>query len=450
MLKKGILHKLLGVAIVLSGLMISGADMSAAGSFKPIKYEMEKLDNGLTVIYHVDKSAPVVATVVHYNVGSHDENKDHTGYAHFFEHLMFEATDNIPRASIDKYVQEAGGELNAYTAFDQTVFHFSLPSNEIKLALWVESQRMRSLHVDTIGVETQRGVVIEELKMRTTNQPFGTLIGKFCANMFPGSGYSWSVIGSEEHLKVATISDFKNFYDNFYQPNNATLVIAGDIDVKEVKKYVRDYFGILPNAPEPKRNDYKLQPLTKEYRETVIDDKAPMPALFMGFQGPTLSDADYYACSLLTDILASGESSRLYQRLVDKDQIAVESSFSPFSLRGAGALMVEAVITPESTPEKVEKVIMEEINNLITNGVTNEELQKAKNIREASFVFEKKDLMGKAQDLARYQTFFGDASLINTELDKFLKVTKDDIVKAAKKYLATDKKVVLIYQPKNS
>lgn len=450
MLKKGILHKLLGVAIVLSGLMISGADMSAAGSFKPIKYEMEKLDNGLTVIYHVDKSAPVVTTVVHYNVGSHDENKNQTGYAHFFEHLMFEATDNIPRASIDKYVQEAGGELNAYTAFDQTVFHFSLPSNEIKLALWVESQRMRHLHVDEIGVETQRGVVTEELKMRTTNQPFGTLISKFCANMFPGSGYSWAVIGSEAHIKDAKISDFKAFYDNFYQPNNATLVIAGDIDINEVKKYVREYFGGLEKAPEPKRNDYKLQALTKEYRETVIDDKAPMTALFIGFQGPTLSDPDYYAASLLSDILASGESSRLYQRLVDKDQIAIESSFSPFVLRGVGALLVEAYIDQAHTAEQAEKVILEEINKVITNGVTDEELQKAKNIREASFVFEKKDLMGKAQDLARYQTFFGDASLINTELDKFLKVTKDDIVKAAKKYLATDKKVVLIYQPKNS
>ena len=449
MYKKSILHKLLGVAIVLSGLFITGSELSAASSFKPIKFEMEKLDNGLTVIYQVDKSAPIVATVVFYNVGSKDEDTNKTGYAHFFEHLMFEATNNIPRASIDKMVQEAGGELNAYTSFDQTVFHFSLPSNEVKLALWIESQRMRQLKVNEIGVETQRGVVTEELKMRTTNQPFGTLIGKICSTMFPGSGYAWSVIGSEQHIKDAKISDFKAFYDNFYQPNNATLVIAGDIDVKEVKKYVRDYFGVILKAPEPKRHEYKLQPLTKEIRETVIDDKAPMTALFIGFQGPKLSDPDYYASTLLTDILAAGESSRFYQRLVDKDQVAVETSFSPFVLRGAGAFLVEAYIAHDKTPEQAEKAIMDEINKLIISGVTDEELQKVKNIREAGFVFEKKDLMGKAQDLARYYTFFGDPGLINTELDKFLKVTKEDIIKAAKKYLATDKKAILIYEPKN-
>jgi predicted Zn-dependent peptidase len=450
MYKMSFLNKFLGTVIVATSMLLSNATLSAGEGFKPIKFETEKLDNGLTVIYHVDKSAPIVATVVHYNVGSKDEDLDKTGYAHFFEHLMFEATDAIPRATIDKLVQEAGGELNAYTSFDQTVFHFSLPANEVRLALWVESQRMRHLHVDEIGVETQRGVVTEELKMRTTNQPYGSLIQKLCSSMFPGSGYAWAVIGSEEHIKRATIQNFKDFYDNFYQANNATLVIAGDFDIKDVKQYVRDYFGSLPKAPEPKRHDYQLQPLTKEIRETVEDDKAPMTGLFIGFQGPKLNDPDFYAASLLTDILAAGESSRFYQRIVDKEQLAVETSFSPFILRGAGAFLVEAYVAKDKTPKEVEKAIMEEINKVVADGVTDAELTKAKNIREAQFVFGKKDLMDKAQELARNSVFYANPGLINTELDKFLKVTKDDIIKAAKKYLATDKKVVLVYTPKNS
>ncbi len=436
--------------IIGATIMISAVFSANSADFKPIKFEKETLDNGLNVIYYQDKSAPIVSTVIHYNVGSHDEDMDKTGYAHFFEHLMFEATDDIPRATIDKNVQAAGGELNAYTAFDQTVFHFTLPSNEIKLALWMESQRMRRLHVDKIGVETQRGVVTEELKMRTVNQPYGTLLSKFCAAMFPGSGYSWSVIGSEEHIKRATIENFKNFYDNFYQPNNATLVVAGDFELNEAKQYVRDYFLQYPKAQEPKRHDYELQPLTKEYRETVIDDKAPMTALFIGYPGPTIYDKDYFAASLLSDILSAGTSSRLYQRLVNNEQIAVEAAFAPFIFRGAGAFLVQSVMMSGKSTDQAEKVIKEELDKLIKFGVTDEELAKAKNIKETQFVFGKKGLMDIAQDLARCQVFYGDPGLINSELDKYMKVTKEDIMNVAKKYLNTDKKVVLIYKPKEA
>lgn len=445
MLKSKFYQIILGVAVMISS--VAGAK---AADFTPIKFEKEVLENGLTVIYYMDKSAPIVSTVVHYNVGSKDEDTDKTGYAHFFEHLMFEATDAIPRATIDKNVQAAGGELNAYTAFDQTVFHFTLPSNEIKLALWMESQRMRKLHVDEIGVETQRGVVTEELKMRTTNQPYGTLLSKFCAATFPGSGYSWAVIGSEEHIQRATIQNFKDFYDNFYKPNNATLVIAGDFELNDAKQYVRDYFGQYAKGDEPKRHNYQLKALDKEYRETVIDDKAPMTALFLGFQGPNMKDPDFFAAELLSDILSAGESSRLYQRLVNKDEIAVEAGFSPFIFKDAGAFLVQAVLPKDKTPEQAEKVIMEELEKLAKNGVTDEELTKVKNIRETSFVFGKKGLMDVAQELARFQVFYGDASRINTELEKYMKVTKEDIQKLAQKYLTTKNKVVLVYQPKNA
>ena len=446
-----VLTKIIGVAAVLTSLYFAGAaNALAAGDYKPIKFEKETLPNGLKVIYYVDNSAPVVSTVCHYNVGSQDEDLNKTGFAHFFEHLMFEATDAIPRATIDKYVEEAGGDLNAYTSFDQTVFHFTLPSNELNLALWMEGQRMRKLHVDQIGVETQRGVVSEELKMRTLNQPYGTLLYKICKNMFPGSGYEWPTIGSIDHIANATIKDFKDFYDNFYQPNNATLVVAGDFKIEDAKKSVREYFGSYAGGNLPKRHEYILKPITKPYRETVIDDKAPMTALFIGFQAPSLLDADYYAMSILASILSEGESSRLYQRLVNTDQTAVQVEFSPFALRRAGAMLAEAFVAQGATCDVVEAAILDEINKVVLNGVSDQELEKAKNICETQFVFGKKDLLSIAQELAKDEVFFGDAGVVNTELSKYMAVSKEDISRVAKKYLATDNRVVLIYQPKDN
>lgn len=447
MRKFNFLTKLLGMVLVLSAAMSISASASEKKSFNPLKFELDSLPNGLHVIYHVDKSAPVVATVVHYKVGSKDENPSKTGYAHFFEHLMFEATTNIPRETIGKYIEEAGGSLNAFTMFDQTVFHMELPSNEIKLALFIESQRMRSLKVDSIGVATQKGVVTEELKMRTQNQAYGSFLPKLCQHLFTGSSYEWPVIGSIEHIQKATIEDFRGFYNNFYQPNNATLVIAGDFDIKEVKKYVRDYFGPIPAAPAPKRNPFVLPELTSGYREVIQDEKAQLPAVMMCYRGPSLGDEEYYATSLLSDILASGESSRLYQRLVDKDQIAVASELEPLSLQYAGALIFIGVAAPGKEYASVEKAMQDEISKLIQNGVTDEELTKAKNIKEASFVNSKKNCLEKAQDLARYYSFYNDASLVNTEIDKFNAVTKEDILRVAKKYLGTDKFIVLTYVP---
>ncbi|MGA2297859.1 MAG: pitrilysin family protein [FCB group bacterium] len=420
---------------------------TAYSQFNPIKFVRDSLPNGLEIIYNIDKSAPIVATVMHYRVGSKDEIPGKTGYAHFFEHLMFEATKDIPRATIDKYVQEAGGTLNAHTSWDETVFFFKLPANQIKLALWIESERMRKLKIDSIGVETQRGVVIEELKMRTDNQPYGSLIQKMCENLFPGTSYGWAAIGFIADIKKAAISDFRQFYDNFYQPNNCTLVISGDIDVDSVKQYVRDYFGIYPKGKDPVRNNFDLKPLEKAYSEKIEDPKAQLPALFIGFRGTKLNDQDYYALSLLTKILANGESSRLYQRLVDKEQVAVQSTVIPLSLQYAGAILLIGVCAPEKSLKELQEVALDEINNVIKNGISDEELTKAKNITEAEFVADKKSVLSKAQTLATYNSYYHDPGLINSEIEKYNKIKIDDLMRVAKKYFGTDKMVVLTYVP---
>jgi len=417
--------------------------------FNKITFVKDSLPNGLRVIYSVDKSAPVVAVVVNYMVGSKDENPERTGFAHFFEHLMFEASKNYERASIDKFVDEAGGVLNASTGFDQTSYFIKVPSNEIRLPLWIESSRLRGLKVDTIGVETQRGVVKEERKMRSDNTPYGTMLEKTVEHLFRGSSYAWPPIGSEQHIDKATIDEFRKFYDNFYQPNNAIIAIVGDIDIQETKKMVRDYFGSIPAAPKPIREPFKITELQKGYRETIEDVKAQLPAVFISFRAPSMTDNDSYPFELLNRILSRGQSSRLYQRLVDKEQVAVQAASDILTFQKAGGVLFYGIAAPGKKIEDVEKLIYQEIDNIIKNGISDEELIKAKNILEAEFIRDKKNVLKKAQDLSMTWQFLGNPDLVNTELEKYLNVTKEDIIRVAKKYLDTDKKVVLVYLPKN-
>lgn len=441
-------RKLSQYYFVLTLVFVCFSALPIFGQMNPIKFEEYNLPNGLHVILHQDKSAPLVATVLHYRVGSRDENPQRTGFAHFFEHLMFEATDDIPRATIDKYIEGAGGSLNAYTSFDETVYHFEVPSNEIKLALWIESERMRKLHVETAGVETQRGVVKEERKNRNDNTPYGTWFEKMFKNLFTSSSYSWTPIGSAQHIDVATIAEFKEFYNKFYQPNNGTLVIAGDFDPKMAREYVDAYFGIYPKGAEIKREEFKLPELPSEYRETVEDNKAQLPAVYIGYRGPKKGDPDSYAIDMLNTILAGGQSGRLYQRLVDKDQIAVQSYSFNQDLQYSGMLAAVGIVAPGKSTGEVERAIYSEIEKIQKDGVTDEEFQKARNSEEDKFIFGKKNALEKAQALAKYYVYFGNTNEINTELQRYYKVTKADIQRVAKQYFSPDKRVVLTYIPK--
>lgn len=434
------------ILIIFLGLFVNQA--FSEESFNKISFVKDSLENGLQVIYHIDRSAPVVATVIHYRVGSRNENPNKTGYAHFFEHLMFESTDDIPRASMDKFIEEAGGNLNAATSFDQTVFFIQVPANEIRLPLWIESQRMRKLHVDSIGVETQRRVVLEEIKQRTDNTPYGQLLKKMCELGFPGSSYSWPVLGSSKHIESATIADFQNFYNSFYQPNNATLVIAGDFELYDAKKYVREYFGIYPKGNVPDKQFMPVDSIKRPVRKEIIDDKAQLPAVFIGFRGPEITHPDYYPLQLLVDILSSGESSRIYQKLVNEEEEAVQAGMYNLLLEKAGGLVMYGIANSGNDIKEVERLLREEIKKLLRTGITDEELQKAKNITEAQFVAPKKNVLPKARELARYNSYFGDPGMINTELEEYLSVTKEDIMRVAKKYFSNDKTVTLVFLPK--
>lgn len=429
-------------------MCISFGAFTASAQMNPIVFEEYDLPNGLHCILHVDKSAPIAAVIVHYRVGSRDENPVRNGFAHFFEHLMFEGTQDIPRASISKYAEGVGGRLNAYTSFDETVYHMEVPAHEVKLPLWIESQRMRNLIIDKIGVETQRGVVKEERKMSYDNRPYGTWNEKSNKLLFKGGSYAWTPIGSAQHIDSAAIPEFQDFYDKFYQPNNATLVVSGDIDAKQVRGFIESYFGGISRGKEITREKFILEPYTGTYRETVEDPKAQLPAMFVSYRGPKMGDLDAYAFQMLNDILTSGESSRFYQRLVDKDQVAVQATAFNWDLQYAGRISMIGVAAPGKDLKDVEKTMDEEIVRIQKEGVNDEEFTKAKNIAETRFLLDKKGALDKGLALAKAYAYFGNSNLANTEIEKFYKVTKEDLRRVANKYLTVNDRVVLYYVPK--
>jgi zinc protease len=422
--------------------------VALSAQVKPLTYEEYVLPNGLRVILHEDHSAPVAATVLHYGVGSRDEDPARTGFAHFFEHLMFEATDAIERAQIDKLINGAGGELNAFTSQDQTVYHFVVPSNQVRLALWIEAQRMRKLHVNSIGVETQRGVVKEERKNRYDNAPYGGMLDKMMAKLFVGTPYAWSTIGSAQHIDSASISEFKEFYNEFYQPNNCVLVVSGDINPNEIKESIQVYFGGYPKAPEPRRPVFAgAKPMVGESREVIADPRAQLPALFIGYQSPGMKDNDAYATELLGTIMSTGESSRLYRSLVDSQQVAVQVSVQYIPREFSGLSLVVAIAAPGKELTAVEHALDVELQKVATSGVTASELTKAKNIAEAEFVSSRAGAYQKALNFSNYQRFFGNTALINNELEKYMSVTAADIQRVALKLFGAKNRVVLQYNP---
>jgi zinc protease len=406
------------------------------------------LPNGLHVILHEDHSAPIVSQVVAYHVGSKNEKPDRTGFAHFFEHLMFEGSPNIARGEFFKMVQGAGGSLNAFTSFDKTVYFISLPSNQLELALWMESERMLHLKIDSVGVETQRGVVKEERKQGLENRPYGTWQEKAFAHAYRVHPYRWTPIGSAQYIDRATTDEFRQFYKSFYVPNNACLVIAGDINTEKTKALVEKYYGDIPRGVGEVYRPVEVEPpQTTEVRDTVADN-VQLPAVIMAYHMPAQGTKDYYALSMLTSVLSGGESSRLTKRLVDKERVAVMVQSAPMPLEHPGLFLVLALANGGKTPGEVESVEQQEISRLQKELITETELTKIKNQRETEFIEKNSTVQGKAMQLAEYHLFFGDANLINTEIAKFTGVTREDIRRVAQQYLKNENRTVLYYVPK--
>ncbi len=430
--------------LVLLFTLVSALSLSAQ---REIEFEKYTLDNGLKVILHQDNSAPVVTVSVMYHVGSKNEKPDRTGFAHFFEHLLFEGSENIERGEFFKYIENAGGTFNANTSNDRTFYYETLPSNEIGLGLWLESERMLHAKVDIKGIETQREVVKEERRESVDNQPYGSILEEIQKRAFTKHPYRWSVIGSMEHLNAAEEADYVNFYKDFYVPNNAILSIAGDFDKKELKNQIQKYFGTIPKSKKPiYRPDIIEPPLKGEVRDTIYDN-IQLPLVAQAYRTPAQGTKDYYAVSMLSTLLSQGESSRMYRALVDEQQKALAAGAIPLPTEDPGLAIAFGIANVGVDPMALETAINDEIEKVQKNLISEEEYQKLRNQIESNFINSNSTVEGIAESMANYEMYFGDANLINSELDRFMKVSREDIRNAAKKYFHKDNRVVLHYLP---
>jgi len=423
--------------------------LSYAGLFAQssrINFEKFELKNGLKVLLHQDKSTPIVAVSVMYHVGSKNENPERTGFAHFFEHLLFEGSENIERGEYSNYVQSAGGALNANTSWDRTYYFEILPSNQFELGLWLESERMLHAVVDQKGVETQREVVKEERRERVDNQPYGSLAQETFKAAYQEHPYKWPIIGSMDHLDNATEDDYIQFYKEFYVPNNAILSIAGDIDIADAKKLIRKYFGAIPKG-KPAYQPSIVEPALKAERRDTVYDNIQLPAVVQAYRIPAQGTEDYYAIKMLSTLLSQGKSSRLYKTLVDEQQKAFQVANIPLDLEDPGLSINFGIANVGVNSADLEAAMDIEVAKIRKELITDEELQKLRNQIENNFISSNTTVAGIAGSLATYEMFFGDANLINTEIDRYMKVTKEDIRRVAQKYFQKNNRVVLHYLP---
>ena len=420
------------------------ASSIAAQNIRYVEYDMP---NGLKVLLHEDHSTPIVAVSVMYHVGSKNEKPGRSGFAHFFEHLLFEVSENIKRGEFDDYINQAGGMNNANTWYDRTYYYEVLPSNQLALGLWLESERMLHARVDQTGIETQRQVVKEERRQRTDNQPYGRLLEETLKRLYKVHPYKTSVIGSMEDLDAAQEEDYKTFYKDFYRPDNAILSIAGDLDIEQTKKLIDIYFKDIPRGTSKIERKFQQEPpITREVRDTVYDN-VQLPAVIYGYHIPAQGTKDFYAVKMLGMLLSQGESSRLQKSVVDDQQKAVFAGAFPLELEDPGANICFAIANMGVEVADLDKAIDEVITDVQKNLITPEEYQKLQNQVENDFVTANRRVAGIAESLANYEMYFGDAALINTELERYRKVTREDIMAAANKYFKKSSRVVIYWLP---
>jgi len=415
-----------------------------------VAYEEYDLDNGLHVILHQDNNAPVVTTSVMYHVGAKDENPEKTGFAHFFEHLLFEGTKNIERGEWFKIVSSNGGQNNANTTQDRTYYYEVFPSNNLELGLWLESERLMHPIINKIGVDTQSEVVQEERRLSYDNAPYGRWREQMFISLFKKHPYRWQTIGSLEHLASASLDDFIEFNKKYYVPNNAVLVVAGDIEIDKTKKMIQDYFGPIPKGTDIERKTFVEDPITATIKTKYNDPNIQIPAILMGYRTPAQTDRDAYILDMVSTYLSDGKSSKLYKKLVDEKKKALQVFAFNGSQEDYGAYVVGALPVGETSLEDLKKEIDEEIIKLQSELISEKDYQKLQNKFENNFVNSNSSISGIANSLARYYMLYDDTSLINNEIDIYRSITREEITAVATKYLKPSQRVELDYLPQEA
>jgi predicted Zn-dependent peptidase len=406
------------------------------------------LDNGMHVILHQDNTAPVVTTAVMYHVGAKDENPERTGFAHFFEHLLFEGTANIPRGEWFTIVTSNGGSNNANTTDDRTYYYEIFPSNSLELGLWMESERLLHPVINQIGVDTQNEVVKEEKRLRVDNQPYGNILAEIKKLIFKKHPYKGTTIGEMEHLDAATLEEFQEFNKKFYVPNNAVLVVAGDINIEKTKSMIEAYFGPIPKGKDIERNFPKEDPVSQDAIAKAYDANIQIPAIIGAYRTPSNKDRDTYVLSMISSYLSGGKSSVLYKKLVDDQKQALAVQAVNISQEDYGTYALFALPLGDVKLMTLINEIDEEIEILKTDLISERQYQKLQNQFENSFVNSNSSISGIANSLARYYMLYGDVNLINNEIDIYRSITREEIRDVANKYLKADERALLEYLPK--
>ena len=418
-------------------------------SFKlpPLDIEEYALTNGLRVVLNRDTVAPVVSLAVYYNVGSRNERDDRTGFAHLFEHMMFQGSENVPKAGHFQHIMKAGGTMNGTTSSERTNYYETLPANQLPLALWLESDRMRSLAVTQENLDNQREAVKEEKRLRYDNQPYGQIFDLINEMIYKNFANSHSTIGSMDHLDAATVEDVQEFFRIYYAPNNAVLVLSGAFEAETAKELIKTYFGDIESQPLPPELDV-TEPVEVAATYKEWEDKlAPFPAFLIGWKIPPRRSAEFYALYLAGKVLYDGDSSRLYQKLVKGEESVIQLFGFTDERRGPSSIFIGAIPKPEKDLSKIRETIMHEIHDLATHGPTTEEMEKIENQLINDSVRMRQSSMSRAQQIAEFALYDGDPTIVNTELDSLLAVTADQIRNAVGKFLNTENRALLDVVP---
>jgi predicted Zn-dependent peptidase len=412
--------------------------LSASFTLPHIPIEQFTLANGLRVVLSEDHSVPVVSVCVYYDVGSRNERTGRTGFAHLFEHMMFQGSENVPKAAHFQYIFNSGGTMNGTTSSERTNYYETLPANQLPLALWLESDRMRSLKVTQENLDNQRNAVQEEKRLNYDNRPYSNAYLRLNELIYRNPANAHSTIGSMQDLDDATIEDIREFFRIYYAPNNAVLVICGDFDQREARALVEKYFATIPRQPVPPPVDVSEPLEVAAPAETYPDPFAQLPALMLGWKAPARRSTDAYALTLASELLLEGESSRLYQKLVKGDESVVAVQGGIGERRGPSSLYLFAIPKPGRTTEEIRRTVTDEIARLAAEGPSAEEMEKLRNSLLNDAVRGRQTTMYRAQRLAEYTLYDGDPHLVNTEIEHYLGVTPEQIKEAVARYLHTN------------
>ncbi len=412
-----------------------------------ISFQRRILSNGLRVLVHEDPNTPLAAVNVAYLVGSRDEVPDRTGLAHLFEHLMFSGSRNAPH--FDDWLQRAGGENNAYTTNDYTTFYEILPAQNVETALFLESDRMLDLRITRRAFETQRRVVIEEFKETCLSEPYGDMLHHLSAMMYRVHPYRWPVIGlSPDHIASVTLEEVRAFYERWYTPNNAVLSICGPLKADDAFALAEKWFGAIPPGPSLERS-FPAEAEGTGLCERILEAEVPVPAIFMAFRTPPRLHSDFYAADLLSDVLASGQSSRLYRRLVKERRLLSSVEASVTSTFDPGMLIVEAKLAEGVSIEEATGALWEELDALVEVPIEARELIKIQQRFENTVVYSETSVLNKAQYLGFYE-LLQRAELLNEEVELYRRVSAEDLQRAARQLFRREHALVLTYRPRRA